>query len=134
MHVMSVLHRIRPSITNPSFLLEQVIRTIRIHCRSYQGKGCPGVPVLVNLILALFIRMDHTLVAQPQKLMSLKRRWASHRRATSLIDIIYQVDTGVGMVSQSAQWAVSSCKQVTRILNADQMTSHSIQIIPGSRL
>jgi hypothetical protein len=107
MHVMSVLHRIRPSTTNPSFLLEQVIRSMRVHCHSFQGKGCPGVPAPVNLILALFIRMDHTLVVQPQKSMSLKRRWASHGRAILLIDMIYQVDTGVGMVSQSAQWAVS---------------------------
>lgn len=127
------LHRIRPSIIYPSFLLERVISTMIIHCHIFRGKGCPGVPVPANLILALFIRMGHTLVVQPLKSMFSKRRWASHGRAISLIDIIYQVDAGVGMVSQSAQWAVSGRKQITNIPNADQMTSHSMRIIPGPR-
>lgn len=106
--VMLAPHQIKPLVGNPSYLPEQVISTIITHCHSFQDKGCPGAPVPANLTLDLYIQMGRMLVVRLQKSMSSKRRWANHTRLFSFIDVNYQVDAGVGMVSQSAQWAVST--------------------------
>lgn len=41
---------------------------------TFPASDCPGAPVRVNLILALYTLMEPMLVVLLQKLMSLKRR------------------------------------------------------------